>query len=101
MYASDRDGTLLYLGPRRYVEMHDWPEPVVEVEATEVTRDDPAGTHWGWLDHDAAPDAAPEMIWPTRPQFDMCFHYEPEAEEKAGKGRIVRLAVRATEGEQR
>jgi hypothetical protein len=92
MFAHDDDGRLTNLGPRRYVELHGLPYPIVEVELTEVTDDDPTATHWGWMRTDAD---TPSMIWPSKPQFEVCFPYGYRAEEKAGKGRAMRFAVRA------
>ncbi len=97
MYAHDRNGTFWHLGSRSYVEAHGLRDPIVEVEAREVAHDAPDGTHWGWLHNDWRDgwESTPSMIWPNRPCFDVCFTYGPAAEEKAGKGRVVRLAVRA------
>jgi len=94
MHAHDDNGTLFHIGDRRYVELHYLDLPIVAVAVTEVAHDDPAGTHWGWLD---ASDPTPSMIWPSRIQYDMCFPYGPRAEEDAGRGRTVRLAVTVTD----
>lgn len=88
------DGLLHNLGARWWVEIHGLPEPIVEVEARRVAHDDPAATHWAWL---KAGDREPEMIYPRRVLYEVCFPYGPEAEERAGKGRTVRLAVREVE----
>lgn len=93
MHAHDDNGVLSHLGERWWVELHGLDLPIVEVSVTEVSHDDPAGTHWGWLD---AGETEPCMIWPSRIQYDMCFPYGPRAEEEAGKGRTVRLAVTTT-----
>lgn len=95
MHAHDDNGTLFHIGDRRYVELHGLRLPIVEVTVTEVGHDDPDGTHWGWLD---VKESEPCMIWPSRSQYDMCFPYGPRAEEEAGKGRTLRLAVTTTTG---
>lgn len=96
MHAHDDGGTFFHTGDRRYVELHYLDLPIVVVTVAEVAHDDPAGTHWGWLDSN---EDEPCMIWPSRVQYDMCFPYGPAAEEEAGKGRTVRLAVTPTRNE--
>ena len=71
---------------RGWVKMHGLDDPVVKVSV----RESPKGEYWGWLD---ATETVPCMIWKGKKVFDVCFPYGPEAEEKAGKGRIVRLDV--------
>lgn len=93
MHAHDHGGTFFHIGDRRYVELHGGRDPVVEVNVALVAPDDPAGTHWGWL---KTGEIEPSNVWPSRAQFDICFHYGPAAEEKAGHGRVVRLAVHPT-----
>jgi hypothetical protein len=66
-------------------------EDIVEVEV----REDPDGIHWGWFDND---DQEYCHIYPHEAHFRICFPYGPEAEEKAGKGRIVKLSVREIDG---
>jgi hypothetical protein len=90
MHCHDNGGRLQHFGARWWVEIHGLPDPIVKVELREVAQDDPAGTHWGWID---AAKTEPVMIWEHRGAFDMQFPYGPEAEEERGKGRIVRLAV--------
>ena len=63
---------------------HDSPVPV---ELTEV----PDGDYWGWLDNKRA---APTMIYRRETLFRICFPYSVEAEQLAGRGRVVRLSVR-------
>lgn len=72
-------------------------EPVFRVSATEVPRDDPRGNFWGWLEPDGngVPAGPPCMIRRGWPEFSKQFTYGPEAAQKAGKGVIVRLDVRA------
>lgn len=59
---------------------------IVEVDLAE-TQD---GPYWGWLDSDRD---YPAMIYRRLVLFRVCFPYGPEAEQKRGKGRIVRLAA--------
>jgi len=84
------DGDLHNLGERWWVEIHGLREPIVEVDVVEVADDDPAATHWGWMDPG---DTEPVMIYPREFLFSMCFPYGVQAEVDAGKGRVVRLAV--------
>lgn len=90
MHAHRRNGTHWHVGHRRYVELHGGNDPVVEVEVRLAADGDPAATHWGWLASEAD---EPSMIWPNLPCYQVCFPYGPEAEERAGKGRTVRLTV--------
>mgnify|MGYP003394149107 CR=1 FL=1 len=87
-------GEYAYAFPdRRYPEAHADGKTAVEVTVTE----DPDGPYWGWLDDPDGghwkPNDYPEFIWHEKMAFDMCFAYGPEAEVKAGKGRIVRLRI--------
>jgi hypothetical protein len=49
------------------------------------------GTYYGW--QDTGYTGLPEMIWPRRILFEMCFPYGPDAEVKRGRGRIVRMTA--------
>jgi hypothetical protein len=73
-------------GEKRWVELFHFNEPIVKVRLTE----DENGQYWGWLDKD---ETEPSMIWPSEVQFRMCFPYGYEAEEKAGKGKAIRLSI--------
>ena len=77
MHASEDKG---------WVEMHGLDDPVVEV----CVRESPKGEYWGWID---VKGTVPCMILKGKKLFDVCFPYGPEIEERAGKGRIVRLDV--------
>lgn len=90
MYAHDDEGLYTNLGARPWVELHGLRLPIVLVDVRLVADDDPAATHWGWLETGAD---GPTMIWPSHAQFSVCFPYGYRAEEEAGKGRAVRLAV--------
>jgi hypothetical protein len=100
MWAHDRRGQYQNPGDKWWVELHGLTDPVVPVTVTEVAGDDPAGTHWGWLESESAaavynraPDDRPRMIWASRTAFDVQFTYGPDAEVEAGKGRVVRLRI--------
>jgi len=91
MWAHRYDnGDLHNLGSRRYVEAHGLRKPIIEVDVAEVSDDDPAATHWGWM---RPTDTEPVMIYPREVLFRVCFPYGVQAEVDAGKGRMVRLAV--------
>lgn len=90
MHAHDREGVFYDLGPRPWVELHGLDFPIVEVDVRLVADDDSAATHWAWLETGTD---EPTMIWPNWPCFMTCFHYGPDAEQEAGRGRTVRLAV--------
>lgn len=91
MYAGRVDGGFRHFGSRWYVEAYGHTE-VVAVELHES----PEGAYWGWLDPGAR---EPEMIWSDRLLFDACFTYGPDAEQERGRGRILRLDVRAVAAE--
>ena len=94
MWAHDRNGQYQHVGEKRWVEIHGLPDPVVPVTVTEVADDAPDGTHWGWIWADRELDhGQPCMIWAFRGAFDAQFPYGPDAEVKAGKGRVVRLRI--------
>ena len=96
MWAHDRNGEYQHLGDKWWVDIHGLPDPVVPVTVTEVPDDAPDGTHWGWLDFQPPGQAAapvPQMIWAFRGAFDAQFPYGPDAEVRAGKGRVVRLRI--------
>lgn len=67
------------------------------VETGEVSQ------YWGWHQYKIDkpwPEGQKEeyeMIWPSRVQAEMCFPYGPEAEEKAGKGKLVNFVVEEIE----
>lgn len=94
MHAHNDGGVYTNLGARPWVELHGLPYPIVPVAVREVTDDDPAATHWGWL---RTGGDTPSMIWPSHAQFSVCFPYGYRAEEEAGRGRMVRLAVEEVE----
>lgn len=54
-------------------------------EATDVGED----TYWGWMDNDG--DIS--MVYPLRKLMNMCFPYGADAEENAGRGRVIRVSI--------
>lgn len=91
MHAARGRGCLTDVGRSpRVIEMTT-SGPVAEVEVREVAPDDPAGTYWGWID--VTSPERPVMIRAGHDPFAAQFTYGPEAEERRGKGRVVRLAV--------
>lgn len=97
MYAHRyEDGRFHTIGSEPYVRHHGLKEPIIPVLVEEVTEDDPAATHWGWMGfaylHYKA-DTEPGMIWGHRGQFEMCFPYGSNAEAMRGHGRVVRLRI--------
>lgn len=93
MHAHERNGVLQHLGERWWVELHGLRDPIVEVEVREVPGDDPAATHWAWT-REGRDKPEFGLAWPNWGAFSMQFPYGPDAEMEAGKGRVVRLAVR-------
>lgn len=88
MWAIPRGEQFSDPGDRRYAKHFSSEIEPVPVVLTE----DPDGPYWGWL---PAEEQIPTMIHPRRSLFRMCFHYGPEAEQAAGRGRIVRFQVSA------
>jgi hypothetical protein len=86
MYAYDDDDLFEYFGDLWWVKLHGLSNPIVPVRLTE----DPEGRYYGWL---ATGEDEPNMIWPSKAQFEMCFPYGPKAEEERGRGQTVRLSV--------
>lgn len=94
LWAHARKGSYQHIGDKWWVEIHGLPDPVVPVNVVLVDKDAADGTHWGWIDAtDRHGDGRPVMIWTFRGAFDAQFPYGPEAEEKRGKGRVVRLRI--------
>ena len=96
MWACDcdpgRDGSGRYrhIGPKRYVELHGLPYPIVKVRLTE----NPWGDYWGWL---RSGTETPTMIWPNKTLFNICFPYGPEVSEQRGDGTILRFVLERME----
>lgn len=91
MYAVRlKDGLLHYVGDRRMIEFCDLGELILPVSVRLVADDDPAATHWAWL---RTGKETPEMVYPRRVLFNVCFPYGAEVEQENGRGRIVRLVV--------
>lgn len=76
-------------GHRRYAAAHatsgQTPQPVIVSEDTD-------GSYWGWI---PAEGGEPRLIYRHAGMFSMCFLYGPQAEQDAGRGRIVRLNITA------
>ena len=89
--VRDSADTFSYPGHRRYAAAHATQgEPVVAV----IVSEDPDGPYWGWIHTDGD---EPQMIYRHGVAFRMCFPYGPQAEQDAGRGRIVHLTVTAME----
>lgn len=89
-YEYDRNGRkfFMHIGPEFYVRIHGLSEPIVPVIVTE----NPNGEYWGWFETGSSePDYC--VLWPSEGQFRMCFAYGPDAEAKAGRGRIARFDI--------
>lgn len=92
LWAHDLGLSYRHIGSKFYVETYGLSHPIVQVTVLE----DPQGDYWGWL---ATGAATPTMIWPSENLFRVCFPYGPDAEVKAGKGRVVKLRVMKRETE--
>lgn len=57
-----------------------------------LEEDNESGSYWGWY-YDHTDGDGFSMIWASEAQFRICFPYGPEAEEKMGRGEIVRFNV--------
>lgn len=79
------------IGHSRYVQAYGHDE-IVPVTVTV----DPDGPYWGWIGS-GREETGPTMIQQHEGIFSMQFPYGPAAEEKAGKGRVVRLSIAETE----
>jgi hypothetical protein len=94
MWARLDDGALMNVNESKfYVQEHifDGSEPV-QVTVTE----DPDGNFYGWVydvDGPYSNNGVPQFIQPHRGLYDMQFPYGPEATERAGRGKTVRLHV--------
>jgi len=112
MYAHcNARGQLMHIGTRRFVELHDLPDPIVPVLVEEIEGDPktPEVTHYGWQEFDrphGADKGLPCMIQvrcgSTEQQLQMpwmilniCFPYGMKLEVDHGSGRM--LALRITE----
>jgi hypothetical protein len=84
-----RNGGFRNFGHPRYVEMYGNAE-VIPILLTE----DPDGPYYGWIDADRT---EPTMIQQHEGMFSMQFPYGPDAEVKAGRGRVVRLTAAEVE----
>jgi hypothetical protein len=55
-----------------------------------VLTEDADGPYYGWIGTD---DEYPHMVYGHQILFNMCCPYGPQAEVKAGNGRVVRLSI--------
>lgn len=93
---DEHNGGFRNIGHPSYVKSYGHTE-AVQVLVSE----DPDGPYWGWLRFASEAngrawrpaDEAPVMIQRHEGVFSMQFTYGPEAEVKAGKGRIVHLKI--------
>jgi len=82
---NDRhEGEFTTFGDRRYLRMHGCADPI-PVRLVE----DPEGNYLTWLSYEDDEREPIFTLWHTI--FDMQFPYGHKAEEKAGKGRAVRV----------
>lgn len=80
----------LHIGSHFYVNNHLLDKPILPVKVIL----DPNGQYYGWISFDLdRNNGKPSMIWPNEIQFSMCFPYGYQAEEKVGKGKMVRLRI--------
>lgn len=75
------------------------PEQVYELKFRSVTKEEledeklnkqQERIYWAYLDKN---DKELSMIFPNQNLFNMCFAYGPDIEVKAGKGKILRVAI--------
>lgn len=83
---SERDGRFYNIFPSVFqVKMCGYDKDEIWVLNFEEDAD---GDYWSFQDND---EYSFHLIHPNKVLFDMCFAYGPDAEVKAGRGRIVRL----------
>jgi len=65
-------------------------EPIFKVDVREAIESEKKSTpYYGWLD----PLGNIEFIYPTFVLLDVCFAYGVRAEEKAGRGKIIKVVI--------
>lgn len=80
----------MHIGSHFYVKNHLLDKPILAVKVIA----DPNGEYYGWISSDNnRNNGKPSMIWPTEGQFNMCFPYGYQADEKVGKGKMVKLKI--------
>jgi hypothetical protein len=95
MRASARSGFFDYAG-HPHLDLIAPRDSLTEVDVTEVPLRSGEGSYFGWI---PAGEDAPVMIRCGSDPYRMQFTYGPEAEERRGRGRTVRLRVEeAAEG---
>ena len=83
-YTTPHGLVYRHIGSLQYVEHHLMSDPITPV----VVAENANGLYYGWIRNGSD---SPEMIWPSKNLFDMCFPYGPQIEK--GEGRQVRLNV--------
>lgn len=87
-WKLDDDTELVHFGAPFIVRMYGHTNPVLARVSI-----DPDGTYFGWQDA-GKEEEIPTLIQPRRVLFEVQFPYSPEAAQKVGKGRIVKLSVK-------
>jgi len=95
--ASARSGFFDYIG-HPHLDLISPRGSVTDVEVTEVPVRSGDGSYFGWI---PAGEDAPVMIRCGSDPYRAQFTYGPEAEERRGKGRTVRLRVTEAAGGER
>ena len=90
----EQDGKTYYMyifsDPRSVKEYMLKPEPIYKIDVREAAEDEMSATpYYGFLDN----DGEIKNIYPTFGLFDMCYPYGARAEEKAGKGKIIKVII--------
>lgn len=89
---SDNRFIFWHIGPvPEYTKAHGPDKPIHLVRVSQAGKNElESNTYFGWINFI---DDCLCFVYYHRSAFDMCFPYGPNSEEKAGKGRIVRLTV--------
>lgn len=90
----EQDGKTYYMyifsDPRSVKEYMLKPEPIYKIDVREATEDEKDMTpYYGFLDN----EGEIKNIYPAFDLFDMCYPYGVRAEEKAGKGKIIKVMI--------
>jgi hypothetical protein len=89
-----QDGKTYYMhifsDPRSVKEFMLKPELIYKIDVRQATEDEAITTpYYGFLNN----EGKIENIYPTFGLFDMCYPYGALAEEKAGKGKIIKVII--------
>lgn len=90
----EQDGKTYYMyifsDPRSVKEYMLKPEPIYKIDVREAAEDEMSTTpYFGFLDS----DGEIKNIYPTSGLVDMCYPYGVLAEEKAGKGQMIKVII--------